>query len=202
MGNLPVGATLFIAHPDDELLFFWPFLQVPGCVKNIVCMVSDENNLERQWCMERGDCLQEVADKCGVSEVVNLRANSEFYRLPTRDAQLRDLMLGAVDCVKRVSDGGPVITHNPWGEYGHLDHILCGMAIRNGAQAEYNKKHWTTNQLIHSNWMPFVNRYIGGTWEEHTINLPWFNSLKAIYDAKGCWTWSQPVVERCLVGLC
>src|SRR5580700_439511 len=109
--------TLLIAHADDECIFLWPFLPR---VKRIVCASSDLHNLSRAWCKERRYCLEEVGKLIG-AEVVCLDHDSEFYRLPTRTGELKRLAQTLIDLLR----GDEIIaTHNAFGEYGHLDHIL------------------------------------------------------------------------------
>lgn len=176
--------TILIAHPDDEILWMWPALDH---AKKIICVSSDRNNPNRVWCRERRLCLEELGRQLHV-KVKCFDYNSEFYRLSTRDGQLKAL---AETVMKEIK--GPVFTHNAWGEYGHIDHILC----------HYFAKHsgfdvHTTDIAIESNWLPVhpAIRY------ENRLSMTdrLYKGMKAIYDARGCWTWSHPPVLECGIG--
>lgn len=174
--------TLFIAHPDDEILWFWPFLPL---ATRIVCMVSDRHNQERAWCRERGECLKEVGRMVG-AEVINLDLNSEFYRLPTRGGELKAVAEEAMNFLS-----GNVATHNSWGEYGHLDHILCHQIAMFSGWPVY-----VTDICQEVNWLPVRPERFDGS-VETIMERALFNKVKAIYDRRGCWTWSHEPVERC-----
>jgi LmbE family N-acetylglucosaminyl deacetylase len=183
--------TLLIAHPDDELLFLWPFLSQ---AKRIVCVGSDENNPERAWCARRLEALRVIGSETGI-EIECLNANSEFYRLPTRDGTLKAL---AGRVLKALADSQAVATHNAWGEYGHLDHILCHQIAR-----ACGKRILTTDIAEDVNWLP-VRRW-PKRWEprtEHVLDMQMFERLKVHYDRLGCWTWSRPPVSKCGVIEC
>lgn len=194
--------TLLIAHPDDEALFAWPVLER---VKRIVCASNDAFNPERAWCAERGECMRDVAKLLGC-EIVMHSNNSEFYRSQTRNGALK---LIASDLAYAIGNPLVLFTHNAWGEYGNLDHILCHHIART-VQA------WTGCQLLVSdiaqeiNWLPITAWKQGALVpavsncpdeyrEEHQIDRDLFDRIKGIYDARGCWTWSWPPQERARV---
>ena len=185
--------TLLIAHPDDEALFCWPVLDR---VKRIVCVVSDRHNPERAWCKERGDCLYEVGRLLG-AEVVNLEQNSEFYRLPTRNGELRAL---ANRMIEAVNDAEIIYAHNPWGEYGNLDHILCHHVART-VQAQTGCELLASDIAQEINWLP-VRRWsipVRPDFADAKLDRPLFDRIKAIYDARGCWTWAWEPQATCRV---
>ena len=191
--------TLLISHPDDEALFCWPVLDR---VKRIICASNDSRNPERAWCKDRGLCLEEVGKLLG-AEVICLPMNSEFYRLPTRDKSLKCL---ASTLLRHLADAETIFTHNAWGEYGNIDHILVHHVARVW-QAETRRELLVSDIATEINWLPVR------AWDQraarepiddptlHDIDRPLFDRIKAIYDARGCWTWSDTfgVVEKCRV---
>lgn len=181
--------TILIAHPDDEILFLWPFLQE---ATRIVCCVSDEHNPERAWCKDRKLALADVGRLLGI-ETICLDADSEFYRMPTRDESLKRFC-------GRVSEllTGEVATHNPWGEYGHLDHILCHHIARTcGRQVLVTDIAQEVNWLQIRSWLP-ADRSV----RRATLDMSLYRIVKAIYDTHGSWTWSQePVSEAGIYAL-
>jgi len=192
--------TLLIAHPDDEAIFLWPFLDR---VKRIVCASSDQHSLMRQWCSERGKCLDEVCERLGCESFV-FGANSEFYRMETRpDAVLKR---HAEEIIDAIGDPGILATHNGWGEYGHLDHILCHHIGRT-VQARTGCELLVTDIAREINWLPMTAWpqgrlvYDGGLYQSKVFELDraLFERIKAIYDRRGCWTWSWEPAESCRV---
>jgi GlcNAc-PI de-N-acetylase len=191
--------TLLIAHPDDEALFCWPVLDR---VKRIVCASSDATNPTRKWCAERSKCLREVADLLGC-ELFQGILDSEFYRLPTRTGRLKmecEALIGAI------GDPGILYTHNAWGEYGHIDHLLCHHIGRT-VQARTGCDLMCSDIAVteHPAWLPITpwsqmsydgRGYALGSVE---IDRPLFDRIRAIYEARGCWTWSWEPVEKCRV---
>jgi LmbE family N-acetylglucosaminyl deacetylase len=194
--------TLLISHPDDEALFCWPVLDR---VKRIICASNDSQNPKRVWCKDRGLCLEEVGKLIG-ADVIQLPMNSEFYRLPTRDESLKCL---ASTLRRHLADAETVFTHNAWGEYGHIDHILMHHIARVW-QAEKRRELLVSDIATEIDWLP-VTPWIQGAplWIDvpgcaprdrvFEIDRPLFDRIKGIYDARGCWTWTWEPVERCLV---
>jgi LmbE family N-acetylglucosaminyl deacetylase len=182
--------TLLIAHPDDEALFLWPFLDR---VKRIVCASSDRHNISRQWCSERGKCLEQVAELLGC-ESFTFGNNSEFYRAETRpEAKLKR---HTEQIIEAIGNPGKLATHNAWGEYGHIDHLLCHHIGRT-VQARTGCELLVTDIATEINWLPitpYPDKRVFG-WP-HDLDRALFDRIKAIYDARGCWTWAwEPVAK-------
>ncbi len=176
--------TMLIAHPDDEVIFGWPVLQR---AKRIVCCSSDLNNLERQWCKDRKLALKEICDMLGI-ELVCFDYNSEFYRINARAGELLQLQAQvSIQCA-----GSILFSHNSWGEYGHLDHILVNqIALASGNTL------LTTDICMDAGWLHCTPVPQGNKVEGCEIDLDLYNRCKAIYDKYGCWTWSKEPITRC-----
>lgn len=175
--------TMLIAHPDDEVIFGWPVLKQ---AKRIVCCSSDLHNPERQWCKDRKLALKEVGDLVG-AEVVCLDHPSEFYRTNARNGSLHRLVTEVLSLIKEEE---LLFTHNLWGEYGHLDHILVHqIGLYSG------KKIVCTDITLGEGWMPVRNMVNPLSPVGHFMNdLSLYEKCKAIYDRYGCWTWNRPPI--------
>ena len=189
--------TLLIAHPDDEIIFMWPFLER---VQKIICASSDANNPARAWCARRGECLAEVAKLLGCT--LSLHHNdSEFYRAETRpEPRLKNI---ASALLSDLAGSDIVATHNAWGEDGHLDHLLCHH-VANTHQARTGGELLVTNIAQEINWLPvssflqyelFERLY---AFDAH-LDADLYDRIKRIYEAKGCWTWSFEPQRKCRV---
>lgn len=182
--------TIVIAHPDDEILFLWPFLPY---VDRIVCVVTDEDNERRRWCHERKVPLIEICSQLGC-QVHFIGMDSGFYR--AERAGLRAIateIRGAIDGAKVVA------THNEWGEYGHGDHIFCHQAVRAAAPITL-----VTDQMIPRDWLPLYRWNVARSLElgSFTLDRKQFDHFKSHYDGRKVWTYDTPVIERCKVSVC
>lgn len=88
---------------------------------------------------------------------------------------------------------GTVYTHNPWGEYGHAEHIQVHRAVA-ALQAELGYTLWFSNYVGPRSWS--LARRLGGElrWTERRNVRPdhvMARRLRGIYRRHGAWTWSS-----------
>lgn len=86
-----------------------------------------------------------------------------------------------------------VYTHNPWGEYGHAEHIQVHRAVA-ALQAELGYTLWCSNYVGPRSWT--LARRLGGElrWTERRSVPPDRNlarQLRGIYRHHRAWTWSS-----------
>jgi len=175
--------TILIAHPDDEVIFCWPVLQQ---AKRIICCSSDLNNPERAWCRDRKKALQEIGGMVG-AEVVCLDYNSEFYKINAREGHLWTM---AREVLKLIESADYIYTHNPWGEYGHMDHILVHQIARASG-----KKLVYSDMSVEAGWLPCTRWPLYPALVKSCINdVSFYEKCKAVYDRYNSWTWSKPPI--------
>ena len=85
-----------------------------------------------------------------------------------------------------------VFTHNPWGEYGHTEHIQVYRAVA-ALQAELGFTLWFSNYVGSRSW-PLARR-LGSElrWARRCVLRPdrvTARRLRRIYRLHGAWTWS------------
>ena len=83
-----------------------------------------------------------------------------------------------------------IVTHNPWGEYGHPEHIqvhrcICKLATK------FKFKVYVTGygSGLSSELMYKTNHKISNFALIKKVEKSFFNNLKALYIYSGCWTW-------------
>jgi len=182
--------VMLVAHPDDEVIFGWPVLKE---AKRIICCSSDLHNPERAWCKDRLAALKEVGSLVD-AEVFCLDYNSEFYRLSTRDGKLNEFVEEVLDllrCLIPKYEDDIIFTHNSWGEYGNIDHILVNQIAR-----LTDRKIITTDIAIDAGWFKVENLFLKEEISKHTIDLNFYEKCKKIYDKYGCWTWSKDPITQ------
>jgi hypothetical protein len=175
--------VMLVAHPDDEVIFGWPVL---ARAKAIICCSSDEFNPERVWCKDR---IKAFKDICGLLDIrgVCYSYNSEFYKMDARAGEL----LKFQDEIGRYLYEGPIFTHNRWGEYGHMDHILVHQVALASKQ-----RILTTDMCIDAGWLNCRPAPAGEKLEDCEIDMDLYLRCKAIYDKYGCWTWSKDPISK------
>jgi len=189
--------TYLVAHPDDEVIFGFPVL---AKAKRIICCSNDSNNPLRAWCKNRIFALQEVGKLIG-AEIVCFDYDSEFYRMNTRNGDLGKMVEQVVKCVIDLLpsyEDSVLFTHNSWGEYGHIDHILT-----NHIAKLTHRRILTTDIAIDAGWFKVENNYKGEPIMKVQNDLELYNKCKAIYEKWNAWTWSKQPIPYCnLYELC
>jgi len=205
MNILNKTILIIVAHPDDEIIFGWPILQDVSFNKNIkiLCCSSDLNNPERKWCKHRKEIFLSICSLLGIEKVKCLDYNSEFYRMETRQESLSRMMSDVLNHITSMKPFDYIYTHNFWGEYGHLDHIL----INNICTFSGNKLI-LSDMFCPSNWIPYKEKtslfreiYDDKFIKESVLNIDWYEKYKAIYNKNQVWTWNQPPITKCQLGL-
>jgi len=181
-----------MAHPDDEVIFGWPLLKE---VSSILICSNDKTHSERAGC-QRGKALEDVGRLLGIP-VKSLDYNSRFYQLLQIDgtlAQFQNLVQLGIDFKTDA-----VFTHNPVGEYGHMDHILvhltlCRLRMPMIFSDIYLPMGWLNFEGFPRKLMPDRESisHIG-----LEVDMDLFRKCKAIYDSYGAWTWGPVPPIQC-----
>ncbi len=196
------NAILVVAHPDDEALWFSSVLrEVKG---TILCFLGSRDRPE--WKGQRERCLLEHPVKNVSSlglEQAGVFNNADWqnprmadYGLEIhRSEPVQALYQGNFAALMtglrpRLSGCRNVITHNPWGEYGHEEHIQVYLALRM-LQKELGFELWFSNYCSNRS-CQLMLRYVSGFAAEY-LTLPTDEGLgkrvMALYQHNDCWTW-------------
>ena len=193
---------MVLAHCDDELICGWPILQNPRIRKSLIIVSSDRNNRERKWCSHRKFVTQDLCRSLGI-EVCILDYDSEFYRLDHRSGKLANVEQDILRNIHK-SSFDYLFTHNPHGEYGHLDHIF----IANLLFRAVDRPLLLTDLSMTVDWSstpPAAERYARTYYcnpiGEFTLDQAFYRRVMRFYDTRGVWTWSQEPAEKCALYL-
>lgn len=199
-------ACVVVAHPDDEVLWFGSVLaDVDGVVlcfedcddypafgparravsaayplPNVTSLALPEPCSVHlvDWATTEADALGVRLDAPGVTEAQRARYAQSFHALRAALAP-------------RLADVDAVFTHNPWGEYGHPDHVQVSRVVESLA-AERGFRVFYSGYVA-SRTMPLAARHLPqlGRWFERRIDPAVAAPIEALYKEHGAWTWPE-----------
>lgn len=189
---------MVFAHCDDELVCGWPILLNPKIRKSLIIVSSDRHNPQRIWCSHRKYVTQDLCRSLGMSYHI-LDYDSDFYRLDHRSGKLATLEKDILSTIRSFSFDY-LFTHNPHGEYGHLDHILISNLLFRSVDtpllisdltmtADWSKSPPVTQR--------YANMYYQTLAKQCTLDLKSYLQVQNFYEHRGVWTWSQDPAETC-----
>jgi LmbE family N-acetylglucosaminyl deacetylase len=195
-------SVLVVAHPDDEALWFSSILEHVG--RLVICYLdvpSDPNTAkgrERSLAshpIRRNACLglseAEVfgrarwKDPVTVPYGIEIAAPANIRRNYEANFERLVGLLG-----RELKGSRNVFTHNPWGEYGHEEHVQVYRAVRHLKEA-CGFALWYSNYCSNRSF-PLMLRAVSGFDAEYATlptNTGLANELKKIYRDNACWTW-------------
>jgi len=205
---------MVVAHPDDEIIFGYPIFQDKSIKKKLLCCSSDLYNPGRQSCKERKHVLEELCTMTN-TELVCLDYPSSFYTLRSRrpdgvprtpEGDAQGPLRAACDVIsthirEMSKDVDYVFTHNPYGEYGHMDHKLCfDMVVKNT-----DKDILITDIHLPSNWSQHYtfskkikDLYYNNLFKaDIEIDEYLYQRAKQMYESANSWTWGRETVKKC-----
>lgn len=195
-------SALVVAHPDDEILWFssilskvdiiifcfLDYLPAPslGTGRREVIAEYPLKNLRSLNITEAGsfNCAS-WAEPEPSEHGLTLKANKK-----TTTRYVENYHILCEQLAVHLTGCRNVYTHNPWGEYGHEDHVQvfraisalqqrCGFTLRFSNYAS-NRSH---NLML---------KYISGyrsAYDAYPVNLELASMIADIYKKHHCWTW-------------
>jgi LmbE family N-acetylglucosaminyl deacetylase len=197
------GSLLVVAHPDDEILWFGSI--VADVERIAICFLNDPASPELAAARERVLAEHPLRDKIvclGLDETCAF-GHANWPRPETTEFGLQIVKARRIEkayrlCYRRleeqltpmIRDATSVITHNPWGEYGHEEHVLVHRAVT-ALAASSQKDVWYNNHA--SSWSEDLMRVYLDKSEHHIIgrdvDTDAMQNIADIYRAHGAWTW-------------
>jgi LmbE family N-acetylglucosaminyl deacetylase len=215
----PAGreTLVVVAHPDDEVLWLDPFLSGAKHILVAYAVASRDPaltegrqrvrrqlpfdgveylGLEQSDVFAKSDFLSRVPVDYGVSLMRSCQ--------PERAEKYRSNYGALIDAVEPyVSPGIDICTHNPWGEYGHEEHIQVSRAMTALAQ-RHGCSVWawdglSTTELIDNDVWLRADYYPDDVLQsvpslELTVDIDLFEATRAAYQRHGAWTWHDDYV--------
>lgn len=196
------NSALVLAHPDDEIL--WASSIVDKVGQAIICFLAFDSDAQSGPARQRSLDEHPVRGiQClGLDEAESF--NGADWKLPvlneygielskkpeaeaayrTNADTLRTLLRERLAGVKNV------ITHNPWGEYGHEDHIQV-YRVLSALSQELGFQLWFGNYVSNRS-LELMLRYVTPEPDDY-LSLPTNTKLAQaaveVYRRNGCWTW-------------
>lgn len=195
------NSVLVVAHPDDEILWFSTIIQN---VDKIIIVFNKTNNQSinkgRDKILDfkllpykdKITCLKiEEADVFNKSNWkfpkvaeygVNINSNKYFENFN----KIKDKLFNHLKNYKNV------ITHNPWGEYGHEEHVQVFNVIKK-ISSEIDFSIWISGYFSEQSFrmMSLFKNFISKNSDRYKINNEFCQNVKNIYTNNDAWTWSN-----------
>ncbi len=196
-------AALVVAHPDDETL--WLSSVIASADRIVFCYGDQFEKPKKAAARRRAVAalpLRGIVD-LGIAESGALRFVDWMHpRLTAAGIEIADpevrsryehsyqmLIAGLRPALAGMRD---VYTHNPWGEYGHPDHIQVHRAVA-ALQAELGYTIWFTNYVGAASWPLACALSAQPYWTQRRVVQPdraMARRLMRIYRRHGAWTWT------------
>lgn len=203
--SLKEGAQAIVAaHPDDEALWLSGALEdasrVVFCFGDIADRVDASDRRRRAIAsLEFKDLRALLIPESGVKHAVDWRRASltpEGVEIADHQVRLRyqkNSFLLREKLQPLLADCGVVYTHNPWGEYGHAEHVQVNRVVME-LQEELGYVVVFTNYVGQDSWSlvsRFRNRFYWHDKRRIRPNVEYARALMRVYERFGVWTWNR-----------
>ena len=195
-------SIIVAAHPDDEVLWFSSILDKVDRV--VMCFLGSNSQPDRRNGRKQSLLEYPIKNICclGINETGAFGAADWDNPVITRfgiEILGKDLLLREYEgnyyklkekLEKKLIGYTNVFTHNPWGEYGHEEHVQIYRILKQiEGQMKFNL--WFSNYCSNISFR-FMLRYISGFDSEYVTlktNKVIADTVKAMYKKNHCWTW-------------
>lgn len=198
-------SIIVTGHPDDEILWFSSILD--KVCETILCFSYCKS--QPQWGIGRQKSLLEHPVKnisclgIGESETFNdgnwhkplitgfgLKIFNKRRNVISAELYKENYYKIKQYLEKKLIGYHNIFTHNPWGEYGHEEHVQIYRVVKE-LQKEMRFNLWFSNYCSNKSYNLMLN-YISGFNSEYVtleINKILANKIKDLYKKHECWTW-------------
>ena len=201
MQNQGTQSALVVAHADDEILFFSSIIKKVDIV--IICFMGNPRVPERRIARMRvlneyplENILTLDIDTSGATRFVNWDEPVESHTgLEIQNSTAREVYRTTFEDIldklrDKLSGYKTIYTHNPWGEYGHADHVQVHRAVEllageSGFQVMFS--NYVSPRSIHLA-LPYISKtgYLEPVSNVTDLNLA--HEVCELYIKENCWT--------------
>ena len=191
---------LIVAHPDDEILFFSSVLE--NIDKVIVCFGASKNKaitkgrevLQAQYPLSNIEWLN--LDESDVWDASNWNKpviTSRGISVNRDEASYRETFDNLCEIFKtKLTTYDVVYTHNPWGEYGHEEHVSVFNAVLSSVRGSNKKLFISCYVSDRSQKLFSMQRHLlQGEIQQGTVPKKLCSQIKSLYIECNCWTWDD-----------
>lgn len=192
--------VLIVAHPDDEILFFSSLLE--DLDKVIVCygasntraVTKGREALQTQYPLSNIEWLN--LDESDVWDAADWRRpiiTNYGLSVNRNKARYRKAFDRLCDIFKTKLDSYDVVyTHNPWGEYGHEEHVSVFHAVLSSMRG-CNKRLFVSCYASDRSQLLFLmqRHLLQGEVQTRAIPKELCLNIKSLYVKCNCWTWDD-----------
>lgn len=200
------NSVLVVAHPDDEVLWFGSLLKE---IDKVIIIYKDFY-LRPKIGVQRAKAIAELpfevvwlgipeagTYECGNWEHPELSPYGlvlEDTASPTKISEDYEMNSHSIQAQlkKHLSAGMIVFTHNPWGEYGHPDHVQTYRIIE-GLRSKIEFDLFVSS-YVSSKSITLAHCYSNSEVIEpitRNIDSTSCNQIADSYKKHGCWTWAN-----------
>lgn len=210
--ELPSGCTIVMAHPDDEVL--WASSILADAERVILCYGDFPGR--PTFSAGRRQAVSDLPLRAVESLDVTEAATFEHAAWPEPEDiaeglmpkplpfKLHGVVLAAYRAnfqalcrllEERLAGVSDVVTHNPWGEYGHEDHVQVFRAVEHVSR-RLGFRIWVTGYVAEKAVVLMQRhlRHFGPPTRPMQTDKDLSDQLRQIYIDNGCWTWSEDYV--------
>ena len=198
---------LILAHPDDEIIFANSILKKVD--KTIICF----QDIPKESIISNGRYQSAISYPLKNFYQLGLKQSRFSYKIINwkkpletkygiegylnKEDYKKNYYLLFEKLEKILTKESVVITHNPWGEYGHPEHIQVNRVISELA----TKKNFeffvtgfvSTSTLEYSRLL--MNR-LSRNFIKYETDFELYQSIKGLYDKNQCWTWFNELLQN------
>ena len=195
------NSVLVVAHPDDEILWF------SSIIKDVdkIIIVFNETKNEKVYAgrkrifdsgllpyknkitylnIEEADVFNKTNWKLPEPTEYGVQVNSKKY--------FKNFNKLKTKLTYELKDFKKVITHNPWGEYGHEEHMQVFKAIEKISK-EFNLCVWISGYFSEQSYrmMSLFKNFTSKEFYRLKIDSTFCEKVKLTYISNEAWTWSD-----------
>lgn len=210
--NFPKDALkdsiLVVAHPDDEVLWFSSVLDAVD--KIIICFTDAEHWPELGEARKRSLAEHAYRDRIELLDICQVKSHNKsrwpepvetdygllLDKFPGFDEPYQEQAQRLKEALEPwLRDAANVFTHNPWGEYGHEDHVQVSR-LTTALAGQHDTAVWYSNYVSNKS-VSLMRRYMHGFGQPYYTMPVDTNRAREIADTyyrNGAWTWLDDYV--------